>query len=383
MDKVFFKGLNELRAIAAFAVVIHHIELYKSRDGYPSLFETQFYDFIMGLGQDGVYLFYVLSGFLITFLLLAEIENRGSICFRNFYMRRILKIWPLYYLLLIVSLLCLPFAASLITNKHTYYVSLIKDHYDQLPIKLLVFIFFLPNLAILLYRPIAGFAHSKSVGVEEQFYMFWPLLIQLFHKRLLWLLIGVIILRFVILSGMSYLLARYPSEWFTIVHHFFVGFKIELMAIGGFIALLRFHYWRVIQRLSLHHFFSILLCIAILASIFFKMGSFLMGIEFAILIILTINDKSNIFKSKSLDFLGKISYGIYMYHPLMMFLSFSILYKLHLFHTHPIWANVAIYILVTGLSIGLSFLSYRFLEIPFLKLKDRFTVVQSGNKIDK
>ena len=70
---MYFKGLDELRAIAAFAVVFHHLELFKKREGKFSLYDIPlFKPFISNLGHNGVICFFVLSGFLITYLLLIE-----------------------------------------------------------------------------------------------------------------------------------------------------------------------------------------------------------------------------------------------------------------------------------------------------------------------
>jgi peptidoglycan/LPS O-acetylase OafA/YrhL len=63
MNRVFFNGLTEIRAIAALFVLFHHIELYKFRDGLPSLYDTPLSYFISHLGENGVIIFFVLSGF--------------------------------------------------------------------------------------------------------------------------------------------------------------------------------------------------------------------------------------------------------------------------------------------------------------------------------
>jgi peptidoglycan/LPS O-acetylase OafA/YrhL len=71
--KIFFNGLNELRAFAALSVIFHHIELFKNSDHINSLLDSIYFSyFIEKLGKNGVYLFFVLSGFLITYLLLLE-----------------------------------------------------------------------------------------------------------------------------------------------------------------------------------------------------------------------------------------------------------------------------------------------------------------------
>lgn len=106
--RIYFKGLAELRAIAALAVVFHHIELFKHREHLPSLFDSFFSGFIDQLGKNGVYLFFVLSGFLITYLLIAERKQHEKIDIKKFYLRRILRIWPLYYLVVIIAFFVLP-----------------------------------------------------------------------------------------------------------------------------------------------------------------------------------------------------------------------------------------------------------------------------------
>ena len=101
--KIFFKGLNELRAIAALAVLFHHVELFKNKEGFSSLLNFKYSSYLIShIGRNGVNLFFVLSGFLITFLLLQEKENNSTIMLKKFFLRRIFRIWPLYYFILII-----------------------------------------------------------------------------------------------------------------------------------------------------------------------------------------------------------------------------------------------------------------------------------------
>lgn len=106
---VYLSGLNGLRTIAALSVVVSHIALSINK------FNVRIYLFgINGkglpnawyLGSNGVTMFFVLSGFLITYLLLLE-SNKAAINIKNFYMRRVLRIWPIYYLYFFVCLLLL------------------------------------------------------------------------------------------------------------------------------------------------------------------------------------------------------------------------------------------------------------------------------------
>src|SRR5687768_1669565 len=106
LDKVvFFKGINGLRFFAAFAVIITHIELLKGHFGYIHYWNEPM---IFHAGGLGVYFFFVLSGFLITYLLLAEKSRFGEISILKFYVRRMLRIWPLYYLIVIIGFFVLP-----------------------------------------------------------------------------------------------------------------------------------------------------------------------------------------------------------------------------------------------------------------------------------
>ena len=112
-ERIFFNGLNELMALAAFSVIFHHIELFKSCDHNGSLFNSAYWAyFIENLGKNGVYLFFVLSGFLITYLLLIEKDKLKTILFKKFYLRRIYRIWPLYYLIVIIGFFLVPFLAN-------------------------------------------------------------------------------------------------------------------------------------------------------------------------------------------------------------------------------------------------------------------------------
>ena len=89
----YFPNLNSLRFVAASLVIIHHVESRKHFFKLDNLYQIDFFEII---GKLGVVLFFVLSGFLITSLLLQEYEEKNSISFKKFYMRRILRIWPLY-----------------------------------------------------------------------------------------------------------------------------------------------------------------------------------------------------------------------------------------------------------------------------------------------
>src|SRR5262249_39930843 len=97
---VHFPGLNALRFIGALAVFLFHVEQGKQSAGFPSILDIPHLNLVWwSLGDLGVRFFFVLSGFLITFLLLREYQSTGKMGVRRFYIRRALRIWPVYFLL--------------------------------------------------------------------------------------------------------------------------------------------------------------------------------------------------------------------------------------------------------------------------------------------
>ena len=112
------------------------------------------------MAGQAVNMFFVLSGFLITYLLLTEGELNTGINIKKFYIRRILRIWPLYYLVLIISLFFIYF--GIIKEPHEIWNSVI------------FYSFLLANIPYVLSISIATITPLWSVAVEEQFYIIWP-----------------------------------------------------------------------------------------------------------------------------------------------------------------------------------------------------------------
>jgi len=99
-NSLYFKGIDSLRAIGALSVLLGHLELTKASFGVSNLMDLPFYKYTSG--HLGVLLFFVISGFLITFLLLKEKQEFGKVDVLRFYYRRILRIWPIYFLALVL-----------------------------------------------------------------------------------------------------------------------------------------------------------------------------------------------------------------------------------------------------------------------------------------
>ncbi|MEI6949472.1 acyltransferase [Paraflavisolibacter sp. H34] len=384
--RIFFKGLSELRALAALAVLFHHIELYKSRDHINGLYDTALAPFIDKLGKNGVYLFFVLSGFLITYLLLAEKERNGFIDIAKFYVRRILRIWPVYYTVLLFSFFLLPLLAQNIpamAAESGYYHRILllqNDFYTPF----FLFLFFLPNLALTLRYAVVGAAQSWSVGVEEQFYLLWPHLVNKVRKTYLPYLFVSIIL---VLTAFKWVSAGNEFAAIKMVRHFLASFVIELMAVGALGAYFLYYHQERLQKLFTRPALFIANLAIIAALLLRPVHHLILGFFFCTLILFIIQDSNRIkfnLRSKYLDRLGVLSYGIYMYHPIVMYFCFALVHGTGMQPKGSLGYNLLLYTLIGGLSIGLSYLSYFYFESWFLKLKDKkFTNIKSGRAVEE
>lgn len=384
--KLFFGGLNELRAIAALSVIFHHIELFKSRDHISSLCDSPFsHFFIITVGKNGVHLFFVLSGFLITYLLLKEKDKYQTILFKKFFLRRIFRIWPLYYLIVFIGFVIIPFLAHTFTifEKVPFYYQLILNSNNYSFKSFLLYFLFLPNLALSYFR-VPGCSQAWSVGVEEQFYILWPVLIFIFaRKKIVWvfaLLLSFYILIHVFINpSMFSFLPKNSSFQDLLRPRLFYLLKIipfEYMTIGAIGGYLYTCYHDKIFVFTKSKFIYILVLITIAPLLFLPIidnyfQNMTLGFLFLFLILITINDNNAIvLKNKPLSYLGKISYGIYMYHPFVMFLVFPFANIYFKDNDSTLNYNLFVYFFVFSITILLSHFSYKYFESVFIRIKD-------------
>lgn len=371
MSKVYFPNLNALRFIAACMVIIHHIEQLKSIFLLDNYFKVPGIFFV---GKLGVVLFFVLSGFLITYLLLKEKEAIGTIKVKQFYIRRILRIWPLYYFIIIIGLFVLPNVPFM---HMAGYSESVKDNFFE---KSILFGFFLPNVAIVTFPIVPFISHSWSVGVEEQFYLLWPLLLKKF-KNIFKVLIGVIVFYFLIRISLLVWVHYHPDDKLIVkVSSFWKSFSIDCMAIGGLGAAILYNKKEKWLAALFNKYLQVAIYIIVLTLMIIGFHAPTIihyefyGVLFGILILNLAGNPNSIInlENKVLNYLGKISYGLYMYH----FIAIVIILKLLTFYSisHP----AVIYICCLLLTTIFAVLSYHFIEIRFIKAKKKHTVIESG-----
>ncbi len=370
-QKIYFPNLNGLRFIAAFLVIIHHIEQIKSFSKIENYWGS--IPFVGIIGKLGVVLFFVLSGFLITYLLLTEEHSFKNISIRKFYIRRILRIWPLYFLIIILAFFVLPNI-----NLFTWPGYGKEVVFSNLLLKLFLYAIFFPNLVLSLLGIVPYASHTWSIGTEEQYYLVWPIILKYFKKNRITLML------FIIVSYLAFgkiLSTHYADNlpFKSVIKAFWSTFNIDCMAIGGIYAILLFQKNKFLEVITNDILFYLTITLVIflmikgvyIPYIHYEFYSVLFGI---IILNFATNDKIKItLENKFLNYLGNISYGVYMYHPIGIVLALTISVRIN-FTT-----NWLIYPLSFAFTILLAGFSYKYFESFFLKFKNKFSNIISGN----
>ncbi len=366
----YFNGLNSLRFFAAFFVLIHHLEQIRFKYGMFNLKEYALFN----NGGLAVSFFFVLSGFLISYRLIVEKKKIGTIHIRKFYIRRILRIWPLYFLLVVIGTLILPYFIMVFNIDYT-----MPYHFRDV---IFYYIFFSPFLVNMFFgnnllEPL------WSIGVEEIFYLIWAPLAKYLNFSMFKISVCVIIIKFLILQ---IVLLFENNELFLNLLKILSFESMSIGAIGAFIV------FNLKTDVSQHILFSKKIQLLIYSLIIFRfLGFYLLEQHFVfsennlffihlfynflflwLIVNISLNSKSLInLNYVWLNKLGDISYGIYMYHMLAIFFVILI-FKHDLNQMNKFLSSISIYGLVISITILLSFLSKRYFEDYFLLAKKHF-----------
>ncbi len=353
----YFPGLHGLRFIAATLVIIHHLEQYKAWQGLPNRWGIAVIDH---LGHMPVGFFFVLSGFLITHILLKEVQFKSSLNIRLFYWKRVLRLWPVYFLVVILALVAIPRIA----------VGFDPDLLRFEPYAGLFLLLFLPNLLRIIQPQLVGGNQLWSVGVEEQFYLIWPFAIQLFHKNIYQFLIGFILFKLGVQEFIG--LGAVYSKTMNSLYYLLQLFPVEQMAIGGIGAAMLIKSSSLLQivRSDLTFFIAVaFLLLLFFLDIDWVLKSHLEGIVFLCLIMNIIHRRSlyHFLEKPGLIKMGNISYGIYMYHTIAITCTLSVLQGMDV---SSLSYDLALYAGSLFFTFVLASLSYRFIETPIMSLRN-------------
>ena len=346
-------SLDGFRGMAALAVVVFH---YLPHAG------LRLFSPLISSGWTGVDAFLVLSGFLITGILYRQRETPRF--FRNFYIRRALRLFPLYYFILLLALF-----TSLFGGQHWR----------------------LGHLGLLLYATNIVLACDQSLGdlgtfnmrhcwtlaLEEQFYFVWPWIVgsRLSRRALLrFCIAGVafaVVLRFVLFFAGA-------NRWW-LAYSLFT--RMDSLLIGAAIALIplpqkRHAHWLLIGSVAIYA-----ILVAIGRTLFFTsppillLGYTVLAFFYASILVLALHPETHVARFLSISplrFLGRLSYGIYLWHYLLSAKEEALHKKISLAMHPQALASLSVFGIAFGLSVAIAFLSYRIIERPFLRLKEWF-----------
>jgi peptidoglycan/LPS O-acetylase OafA/YrhL len=364
--------LHGLRFFAALAVVIGHVELLKSYHGYPNHAGNPA---VYELGRIAVTFFFVLSGFLITYLLLEEKREAGRIAIGKFYVRRILRIWPLYYLVVFLAFVVVPRVSSLQIP-----AAVPGDHRGSI---LLLFLVLLPQVALSLYPPFPYAEPLWSIGVEEQFYLVWPLLLARV-KRVVPLAMAVIVAGIAVKAGALVYASRLRDSselpfWNHFIDYFYFN-RFECMAVGAAGA------WVLFERKErlLRFLFSTPVQLFTYACTSFALlttrGKPLLhysahSVLFCVIVMNVAANERSLIRLRAPIFtaLGNISYAMYLLHEIAIGGVMHVLGR-----PDGVASNLALYAGAVATTLVLATLAYQLVELPFLRLKRRFSTTNAG-----
>jgi peptidoglycan/LPS O-acetylase OafA/YrhL len=350
MKKELFPSLNGLRALSIIIVVLSHLK----EDILEIPFLSNIFKYLTFLtdGQLGVNIFFVISGFLITMLLIREENYTGKIDIIKFYLRRLFRIFPAYYFLLLVyAILCvfnvmdIPTSSWLSAISFTKYFNWDLDWYTR---------------------------HAWSLSIEEHFYLLWPIIF-IFSKRIrLAFLFSIIMI--------CPIFRVYDSLHETWMNNLTIFQRLDSIALGCLVAI---YYDSLVKWIIKYK--TVLITLSIFWILFYPyitplntkyslhLGWFtvpfgnsigtLTNITISIILIYSMEIRTNYFyrllNCRPLNYIGLLSYSIYLWQQI---------FTSELFFGKPLFPFNLLLIVVFSL------ISYYFIEKPFLRYRNKFAI---------
>ncbi len=366
---IHIKVLDGIRGLAILLVLMSH--------GFGAFTiqtrsEAIFKHVLASYGWMGVDLFFVLSGFLITGILL-KTKHKANY-FKNFYMRRVLRIFPLYYFIILVSFFILPKLGG-------WWTTAFRNGSTELP-------WFLSYLMNYLGTVTVPLGHFWSLCVEEQFYLLWPLLVWCLSYRMIIILclIGLMtspVLRWIVFShGVTVGAINFYSA--THADALLCGALLATVshAKSGLLQYRRFAtFFFVFSGIVVAGIYGLSILRLLPEALNVSLNFSFVAVFFAALLVMVVTAENSawyiqVFDSSLLCWLGKYSYGIYVFNgPVYRFLAQHFggeEYIMPIYMGSQIPFVVYFGILTAFLSCALAYLSYHVMEKHFLKLKRFF-----------
>lgn len=369
-----FDGFYGLRFLAIVVILVAHAFMTDCDFGHCH----GGYGYVQALGTLALQFFFVASAFLITFLLLAEEQKLGRLSLRNFFLRRILRIWPAYFVLLLL-------VWGLVNRLDFFRIPHVSDAFFQAdPSRCYTLYFaFLPQLVPFYHAMVPYLHHTYTIGIEEQFYFLWGLLFLLLRRKRA-LVFALIALGIPVLGALQQVFyAAHPAlnRSATVLAYVFKAVtyleysRLSTFAIGAWLGYSYFYGkpWigvfrhRAVQALV---YLLLVLLVATRYQVPWVHNELLALLAGALMLVASFPDRSLVpFHRRWLVYLGHRSYGIYLFHIIALVLAIRSLGPVPLQGAPRFAALLLLSVLYATL---LGWLSYAVIETPFLRLKDRF-----------
>ena len=362
--KIFYHPELDVLRFAAFLAVFMHHALPRDERLYVNggLSETATHWLLTAkeAGAFGLDLFFALSSYLITELLLREFAERGTFSVSAFYVRRALRIWPLYFTFLALTVFVIPTLLPADSFGSIYIIS---------------FALFVGNWVC----AVQGLPYSVanplwSISVEEQFYIGWPLLLRFFGvNRLKQLALAMLIAAVLTRIGLALYGVEHPGVWCNTIA------RLDPIALGAILAfVLNGRAPQIGNALRIVLFLTALAIWWLVARFLSQDGPgsiatyALSGFASVMLLVAVLRSEARLLRVPPfswLVYLGRISYGLYVFHLFALAFMAQVL-VLPLLEV-PVNFELRL-VLSFLLTVALAAVSYKLLEQPFLRLKRRF-----------
>ncbi len=357
-SKYYFPQLDSIRGLSFLAVFFFHAFHPQFGTGFLGRMGQYFYNNLF-LSID---VFFILSSFLLTWLGMNEYKAKGNFSFINYFIRRALRIWPLYYLLMVFSFILLPYVSARLNVPVTlppayYYVFFISNFYLEGHVYFLRFLW--------------------TLSVEEQFYLVWGLCLLLFQKRIL-ACVGI----FMVVS-IAYTIYAIDNKIYYYYNTLAYLFDFAVGILAAFILQRGNKIVAFFKKMNTLHSFFFLLTLPVIFVLLFLLtdfgpsrfgpwldlsGRYIFIVFTGLFIIEQMVNERSFLKLKSQRFLiytGKISYGLYCFHGIVLTFGALVFQKLHI--SIPLILQAFVFLII---NYTISSISYSFVERPFLRLKD-------------
>lgn len=355
-----FHSFDALRFFSFLIVFFSHIPYVH--------FSKNFLGLLEGRGNIGVIFFFVLSGFLITYILLLEKEEKNQIDFRKFMIRRVLRIWPLYYVMILFA-----YFSPFIIN----YLNLSSTNIGYSP-NWLYTCFFLENYQVISQNEFANVSPIPvmwSLCIEEHFYIIWGLLIFFIESKKM--------IKYAILIILISLLSKFVFDSNNIMKLEILT-NIDYFMYGAIPAYLLIKHKEqteeIITKISV--LLKLITLTLVIVVIFFSkylnfglfsfIGNSIYGVLFGFLLMLFLPQKNNFFMIKDSNLFSKLglyTYGLYLTHVIAISFTEKAFLKFNLLQKNNFILFICSSLILT---IVASYFSYNLVEKPFLRLKQKF-----------